>query len=261
MNDAGEILLEQDVRAIVRLLGDAAAMRDPNAQRRYLMQHLGALIEADTWVWAVAPLLEPGRQPVYVYHQTEGFEGDRMSRFLRAVEHPDTGAMTGPFVQMMLAAGGGQVTRERQRIVSDQRYDQSPAKPYWDAAGIGPLLLSARPVTGNGISMVGFYRTTDAVPFTPRETKIAHIVLTEVPWLHETSLPHQISKAVPQLPPRCRMILNQLVCGRTRTEIAKDLAISVETVHGYLKKLYRHFGVHSQPELIARFTRGDGGDA
>jgi len=37
--------------------------------------------------------------------------------------------------------------------------------------------------------------------------------------------------------------------------------LSELTVNGYVKKIYPHFKVHSQAELIARFTRGDGRNA
>ena len=36
--------------------------------------------------------------------------------------------------------------------------------------------------------------------------------------------------------------------------------LSVNTVHGYAKVIFKHFGVHTQSELVTRFTKGDGGD-
>ncbi len=38
------------------------------------------------------------------------------------------------------------------------------------------------------------------------------------------------------------------------------LNLSIHTVDGYVKDVFRHFKVHSQPALIARFQNGDGGD-
>jgi len=35
----------------------------------------------------------------------------------------------------------------------------------------------------------------------------------------------------------------------------------VSMIDGYVKDVFRFFHVHSQPELIAKFQNGDGGDA
>lgn len=253
-------LAETDVRAIVRILGQVAAMQaSPDAQRAFLMGELAQLLGTDTWVWGVSPLLVPGKQPVYIYHQTGGFDERRMSRYLTAVEHPDCGEMTAPLA-LAFNEAGAQVTRSIRQIVTDERYAMSPAKPFWEAAGIDPIMITLHPVPGYGISCIGFYRPVGAPQFTERDSQIAHIILGEVPLLHEAGMPHATSRTLPQLPPRCRLILNQLVHGFTRKTIADHLGLRQSTVDGYVKKIFDHFHVHSQSELIARFTRGDGRD-
>ncbi len=253
-------LAEQDVRDLVRILGEVAAMKpEPDIQRIHLMNELAGLLGTVTWVWCVAPLLDPGKQPVYLYQHTAGFDQERKSRFFEAVEHPDSVEMTAPLAQAMISAGS-QVTRHIEQIVSRERFANSPAFPFWRAAGIRPILITLRPVPDYGISCVGFYRPVGAPMFTERDSRIAHIVLNEVPLLHEVGMPHASSSTLPQLPPRCRLIINQLVHGMSRGTIASHLGLSELTVNGYVKKIYAHFKVHSQAELIARFTRGDGRD-
>ncbi len=253
-------LAEQDVRNLVRILGEVAAMKpEPDTQRIYLMNELARLLGTDTWVWGVAPLLDPGKQPVYLYQNTGGFDDARMSRFLLAVEHPDCAAMTAPLAEALIAANS-QVTRNIEQIVSRERFASSPSSPFWQAAGIGPILITLRPIPGYGISCIGFYRPVAAPMFTETDSRIAHIVLNEVPLLHEVGMPHANSRTLPQLPPRCRLIINHLVRGQTRRAIAGHLGLSELTVNGYVKKIYAHFNLHSQAELIARFTRGDGRD-
>lgn len=254
-----DFLEERDVRAIVRMLSETIAIRGANEQRTFLMRQLAELVGADCWVWGVSPLLEPGKQPVYLFHQTGGFDEARMARFLEAVEHPDTGEMTIPIILAMMESRS-QVTRARQQIISDRRFLESPANASWSSANIGPLLISIRPLPGYGISVIGFYRNLGRELFSARETKIAHILLTEVPWLHEAGLPHAAATSAPKLPPRCRLLLNHLVRGRSRKEIAAEVGLSVETISGYVKIIFRHFSVHSQAELIAKFTKGDGRD-
>jgi DNA-binding NarL/FixJ family response regulator len=55
------------------------------------------------------------------------------------------------------------------------------------------------------------------------------------------------------LPRRVRETLLQLLQGDSEKEIATKLHISRNTVHVYVKALYRRFGVSSRGELLARF--------
>ncbi len=259
MNLQDSPITEDDFRAVVRILGDVAAMDGgPDDKRNHLMRELGALLDVDTWLWGVAPLLEPGKQPVYIFRNTGGLDEKRMALLVNAIEHPDTGAMTASLARAMIESG--HVTRLRQDIIDDDWFLNSAANPAWRAANVGPILLSARPIPGVGTSVIGFYRPVSAPLFTPREARLAHIVLTGVTWLHEAGLPHAAARDVPKLSPRCRHILLQLVAGRPRKDIAADLGISVHTVNDHMKQIYRHFGVHSQAQLIARFLNGDGND-
>ena len=259
MNEISPIS-EDDVRHIIRILGDVVSMKPvPDSQRIQLMNELATLLGTDTWVWGVAPLLEPGKQPVFLYQHTGGMDPDRMTRFLTAVEHPDTGAMTAPLPQA-ISEGHTQVTRAMCQVVSRERFNNSPSKPFWDAANIGQFLFVLRAVPDYGFSCVAFYGPVGAPEFTERDSRIAHIIFNEVPMLHQTGMPHAVSRPIPQLPPRCRLIINLLVRGQSRASIARHLCLSQGTVNGYVKKIFAHFGVHSQSEFIVRLTKGDGGD-
>jgi DNA-binding NarL/FixJ family response regulator len=113
---------------------------------------------------------------------------------------------------------------------------------------------------GGGISGVAVYRRLGEPQFNEREARIAHIILTEVPWLHFQAFPDQQTREITGLYPRHRTVMNLLCEGWGRKRIADHLGLSVNTVHGYSKVIFRHFGVHSQAELIHRLTKGDGGD-
>ena len=58
---------------------------------------------------------------------------------------------------------------------------------------------------------------------------------------------------VPELFPKQRIVLNLLLDGLDRKSIASHMGISKNTVAAYAREVYRHFGVHSQPQLIRRF--------
>jgi DNA-binding CsgD family transcriptional regulator len=56
------------------------------------------------------------------------------------------------------------------------------------------------------------------------------------------------------------MVLDLVLEGRARKDMAQELGISIHTLDGYVKDIFRHFNAHSQAELIARFRSGDGRD-
>ena len=67
------------------------------------------------------------------------------------------------------------------------------------------------------------------------------------------------SRQVPQgcngLSQRHVQTLQRLLEGDSEKQIASRFGVSPHTVHVYVKSLYRHFGVSSRGELLARFVR------
>jgi DNA-binding NarL/FixJ family response regulator len=58
------------------------------------------------------------------------------------------------------------------------------------------------------------------------------------------------------LPPRLRQVLRCLLEGDADKQVAARLGLSRHTVNEYVEQIYRHFGVVSRPELLARWVRG-----
>ncbi|MEJ0000519.1 MAG: LuxR C-terminal-related transcriptional regulator [Verrucomicrobiota bacterium] len=106
---------------------------------------------------------------------------------------------------------------------------------------------TVRQISGEGVSTIHLLRRRGCRPFSARERRVAQIVLTEIPWLHEAAGVREVSRA--DLPPRHRATLLCLAGGLGRAEIARRLRLSPHTIHGYLKDIYRHYGVHSRAEL------------
>jgi DNA-binding CsgD family transcriptional regulator len=49
---------------------------------------------------------------------------------------------------------------------------------------------------------------------------------------------------------RLAEVLRLAFSGMTEREMARELGISHNTVHGYMKRLYRRLDAHSRPELL-----------
>ena len=59
--------------------------------------------------------------------------------------------------------------------------------------------------------------------------------------------------------PRTRQTLQLLLAGNAERDVAAHLGLSLNTVHHYVKQLYRHFGVSTRGQLLARWLQQGGG--
>ena len=249
------LVLEDDARAMVRLVADVAALRaDHLTAKRHLMNGLKKIIGADCWTWALG-YLHPDRPPVYASLNHEGFTDESFGLYLQALEHPDMKALTAPFARDVMA-GDELVTRLRQEIDEENLFPTTDAFTLWKAADIAPLILAAKPLNESCVSTIALYRKADRPLFDERERQIAHILLTEVPWLHASGWPEDFGVRTPSLSRKRRLVLNLLLEGHSRKIVADKLGLSIHTVSDYVKDIYATFGVQSHAELMYRFTAG-----
>ena len=138
MNLENSPITEEDFRAVVRILGDIAVMvGEPDDKRNHLMREVGLLLESDTWLWGVAPLMAPGSQPAYLLQNSGGIGDDRLAVMLKAIEHRETAAKTARLATEMIKAKDP-ISRLRQDVIDNDWFLNSPAQPRWQAADIGP---------------------------------------------------------------------------------------------------------------------------
>ncbi len=249
-----------DATAIIRLLGEVAALEsDLMTQKRSLLDGLSVLIQADSWAWATTCKFKADENPQSAGFLTGGFSPSQFAKFQEALEHPDT-AMLNSSLTREFEKKPCHLTRLRDQMDVEQNFVKSAVHHIWIAAGVEQVIMSVRPAGERFLSTVAVYRRPGRIPFTLRESRIVHIVLSEVPWLHESILSSSIGTQVSRLTPRQRITLNLLLEGQTRKQISEHLELSPHTIDGYVKEVFRFFNVHSQPALIARFQNGDGGD-
>lgn len=248
---------EEDVRKMVRLLGETAALKGGHAAKKtFLLDSLCQLVNIDAWVWFLGCQIAPGEQQVYAGWLHRGFTDERYVKVLSAVEHPIMGSVVEPFFRE-LKETGRHITRTRNQLDPNKLAMQDGIRELWEAADIKSFILSYFPLSNNSMSCVALYRNLDAAEFTERERErersITHIILDEVPWLHESGWPEDHGASVPRMYPRQRMAMNLLLEGKDRKTIASQMEISENTVSGYIKDVYRHFSVNSHVELMHKF--------
>ncbi len=255
-----EGLSEADLAAVVAIFNEVCIMEgDGAAKKRSLMNHLCRLIDADSWAWSLVHLhlSQPTGQVVYLY---DGMSDEEFAWYLRAVSAPDMNLLLDPYVQE-IQRQGRQITRCDSQFITEELWKASVIfTSLWEKANLGHLILTSYSLGESGNSGIGIYRRHGRPAFTQREVRIAHIILTEVPWLHTEGWPEDYGEQVPRLAAHLTVVLNLLMQGMRRGVIAEHLQLSAHTVDGYVKEVYRYFNVHSQLELITRFREGDGGD-
>jgi DNA-binding CsgD family transcriptional regulator len=245
---------------MVRLIGDVVALPGGHAEKkRCLLEGLCKLIQTDAWVWALSCQREPDKPQVYVSFLHGGFTDESFPKLLQAIEHPQMIALASKFF-LELKKKNTHLTRPRFQITTPDQLQRSGADLAWKEANIGPTILSMRPLDATASSTIALYRHYARPEFTQRESRIAHIVLAEIPWLHEQGWPEDRGVNVPSLSRRQRLALNLLIQGHSQKQIAAHMKISMHTAQGYIKDTYRFFGVHSQAALMSRFFRGNGHD-
>jgi DNA-binding CsgD family transcriptional regulator len=249
-----ETLDPTDIRAMVRLLGETCAMQGTvNQKKHFLMSGLCRLIDVQAWAWVHAVELLPGKLPVYVAYIHGGFSEDVLPRFVKIQSHPDMAYMSSSICRDLIGRTTP-LTRTLREIVPIAEFTGAEVGEEWRACGVYPLMLSFHPLPDGTFSGLALYRSCDKDLCTEREKKIAHALLSAVPWLHERQGPsaeHAIE--VPQLSVRERLVLELLLQGYSRKAIAETMDISINTVAGYAKHVYAFFHVTSQAELINRF--------
>lgn len=254
----GQLILEEDARAMVSLLADVAIAGGSHEEKKQLlMESLCSLVGGDYWVWGLAADYDPDAGPVYTAMLSGGFTEEQVPKLLVALDNRELEDAMRPLGREIVATGA-QVTRLPSEYDIEDVFGRDDVNRLWKEADIGAPLVCYRPVANNCLSGIGIYRRFGSPAFTPRDARITDIIMSEVVWLHEMGWPWESALKVPELPNRCRMALNLLLEGLSRKQIAAEMGISIHTVSDYIKHIYDFYSVHSQAELVSRFRIGGG---
>jgi DNA-binding CsgD family transcriptional regulator len=116
--------------------------------------------------------------------------------------------------------------------------------------------LTVRQICDDVVSSIHLTRRAGRPRFSAQEIKMAQIILSEIPWLHEKDPDAETARAGKGLSPREQATLVHWVNGLSSREIAERLGISPYTVQEYVKRIYQHYRVHGRPELLQRIALG-----
>ena len=248
------IIDESDLRNICRLLGDVALLNGPlNTKRRILLDGLATLVEADGWIWTSAAVDPKRNCPVPMDYLFGGVTQRQVAALLDSFSDTSTAdPCNKPLAD--LVSQGHHIVRTRRQLASDADwYNSDYTKTYFLRHGIEDPMYAITPLSPQSYSAVCLFRFTGHPPFSERQRRIVNIVTTEVRWLSGSDLPSLYADAVFKLTPRLRSVLALLLDGQSCSQIAELYHLSPHTIKGYIRDIYRHFGVSSQIALIQLF--------
>jgi len=261
------VITEVDIRAIVKILADVAILGEgPVVKKRLLLEQLGRYIAADYWMSALRVQKSLADAPNFIGLLHSGFTPEQLAKLAESAAHPSVKAIDAPHAEALSQCHMQQLTLRLEDFDQQGLWSGSPAAELAREADVETFLASTRKLY-NGVdgevqsSTLVFYRSPGNPCFSERERRIAHIVLTEVNWLHTDVWPPEFFfEKTSDLPARHLVLLSLLVHGNSRQKISEVMSLSIHTVNTYVKTIFSHFTVNSQTELMQRFIYGNGHD-
>lgn len=251
--DVGQ-LADEEVRRLVRLMSKVAMREGGTAvQKRVLIEELSNWLRADYWMWNVSKITSTGViVAVSLMHNLS-------DRQLALVAQENSSSPESPFNAAAKAlcfehgSWSGRLEDVLDRAsAADRLYTRDPE------IDMAESLFSFRQIPNDPglFSAISLHRGHGSAPFSTRDLRIAHLLLSEVEWLHEDGAPKERSNACAGLAPRHQTVLTLLIDGQSTKQIAQNLELSEHTVRDYVKEIYRGFQVSSRAQLMKHFMVG-----
>ncbi len=137
-------------------------------------------------------------------------------------------------------------------------YASDDYRVVFEPCGFDQTLWCFRPILGAGHDQntgIVLVRAKGGRPFESRLLFLVREAHAAIAPMIGGPLARFADPSPMHLPQRARPVLACLLEGDGDKQIAARLGLSVHTVNEYTKAIYRHFGVRSRPELLARWIR------
>jgi DNA-binding CsgD family transcriptional regulator len=261
--EKSQFVRQGEVRAALRLVGECRDLGyDPSLWTRHAFEGLGALVGARASNGGEVRQTRPHGSIEGVSYFDAGlepWEHDLYVEFLRTYgidRHP----LAVAFVGWRTAAPRPDrlaVLTRRQLIPDRDWYGSIVYNECHRAIRIDHCLGSTLELAADGrFSCIILHRATGMPDFAPRHAQLLHLFHEELGRLMGPVLVLAGDPFSPtRLPPRVQETLRCLLEGDGEKQAAARMGLSKETVHQYVKALYRHYRVASRAELLAWVLR------
>jgi DNA-binding CsgD family transcriptional regulator len=149
----------------------------------------------------------------------------------------------------------GVTTVLRSDLIADDSWRASDRfKEFYSDSNVGDAIWSLRPGGASGeFHALAFYGGSKVTPFAPHERMIVHALHSELDAMYDCTGTPACERTMQSLTPRENEVLSLLLGGDSEKLIAYKIGISRNTIHDYVKTIYRQFNVASRPELMSQF--------
>lgn len=255
-------LRTSDVAAVFTLVGECRELwADADAWHEHLVRGVSRLTGQAIGQYVEIGLAEPGSVlPTLVIADTGWRDEAARSHFLRFMSQSINPWDAIPGARRVLeacVAGGGSAAMMRTEFCEDAQWYRSEffneyrRRAFNDAMTIS--LAHHRDLSVQ--SMLGAHQDLSDPAPTRRTREIVSLLHRRIAPLVGTVLARDGQLGLHGLPPRLRQVLQCLLQGDGEKQVALQLGLTQATVHEYVGRLYRRFGVQSRGELLAYFIR------
>ena len=271
VNHRRHLLRVPDVRAILRLCNELhRTSPESDGRKRKLLDGVCQLTGADQASAAVASFVAKPRRPVMISVVHSGGRRPHGPRTPQAGGSDDGCACPWTLYRLQKRRPRGTVSASgvarRGRVVGPSADTCTTVLVAVGAEGAGGSGEAAArdhcahsflPLADGGVAACLTIRRAAGKPrFTQRERAMVCALHAEVAWVYHADV-MLASPETRTLSPRERETLHHLLSGAGEKQIAKEMGLSYNTTHHYVKALYRHFKVSSRSELLARWVDGE----
>jgi DNA-binding CsgD family transcriptional regulator len=254
------LLRVEDVRAIVRLVGECRDQGDnPDAWEEHLFRSVARLLGSA--LVTGGDFIGLGPRPRVVAHMLSwGWQnGLCQDAWVRGMEHfKGDRTFAQSYVRYMerFPEENG-VAYTKGDLVSNREWEASAEYECSRQIGVSHSMACLRMLPGakDGFRILSLWRAAGERDFSLRDRVLLREVQAAIVPLIGGPLAPQGEPSPADLAPRVRQVLRCLLEGDGDKQIAARLGLTRHTVNQYAKALFRHFGVESRAELLARWVR------
>jgi DNA-binding CsgD family transcriptional regulator len=184
---------------------------------------------------------------------TDAEISQRLARALLGADQPDPAA-----VKLVKKVGrrekDGIITCTRAELIDDdQWYGHSHVRTVREPMGLDDTVYSARKLDDRLIACLALFRPWNhRQAFRSSERDVVDLLHAQCDWVYRDDAPPASLEAL-ALSRREKQTLLKLLDGRSEKQIAREMRLSPNTVHHYVKSIYRRLGVSSRGELSAKW--------
>jgi DNA-binding CsgD family transcriptional regulator len=248
-----------DFRAVHQLAGQCRDLGDdPVVWRRHLLAGVGTLTGGE---FCVSGEIGDGTRPSrYTLGTVDAGADNGFNRgyWLKALSEFQVDAFFNPHMNSIFNRAAWGTAQPRAAFLSDRDWYASFCfREVVRALGADVSMLCIQPVLAapHDYSVLYFMRHIGARDFNGRECAIAAEAMAQVAPLIGGPLARFSEPSPSALPPRARQVLRCLLEGDGDKQVAVRLGMSPLTVNVHAKMIFRHFGIQSRTELLARWVQ------